>query len=316
MARKRRVLREGMMYHVMGRGNERKRIFEDDEDRELFLEVLSAGLKRYEGVCHAWCLMGNHYHLMIETLLPNLSELMRWIGTTYTVRYNRKRGRVGHLFQGRYRAEVVDKESYTKRLILYIHMNPVRKKRGVKKVQKTYVGGLKELRGYEWSSHLGYLGEGMQKREGFELSRRKYWKSEKDYEREVGWELANRANLNFREEARAGIAIGGDGFQRSIESHLAQQEGEAQGISKRLQLSRRQKEVEKLWRAEKEKKWQIWIRYEYGKESKASLAREYGYASGSGVRDVIERIQEKCNKQSEAEYNKRLKSYEKHIKNC
>jgi ABC-type oligopeptide transport system substrate-binding subunit len=61
--------------------------------------------------------------LMFETLLPNLSELMRWIGTTYTVRYNRKRGRVGHLFQGRYRAEVVDKESYTKRLILYIHMN-------------------------------------------------------------------------------------------------------------------------------------------------------------------------------------------------
>ncbi len=315
MARKRRILREGMMYHVMGRGNERKRIFESDEDREMFLEVLSEGLVRYEAICHAWCLMGNHYHLMIETVLPNLSELMRWIGTTYTVRYNRKRGRVGHLFQGRYHAEVVDKESYTKRLILYIHMNPVRKKRGVKKDQKVYVGGLEELREYEWSSHLGYLGEKMREREGFELSRRKYWRSGKDYEREVGWELANRVNLSFREEARAGIAIGGDGFQRTIESHLAQQEGEGQGISKKMELVRRQQEVERLWRAEKEKKWQIWIRYEYGKERKASLAREYGYANGSGVRDVIERIKVKWKNQSEAEIIKRIKSYEKQIKN-
>ncbi|MES2310254.1 MAG: transposase, partial [Verrucomicrobiota bacterium] len=273
MARKLRILREGMMYHVMGRGNERKMIFTGKEDRELFLGVLSEGLVKYEAICHVWCLMGNHYHLMIETLLPNLSELMRWIGTTFTVRYNRKRGRVGHLFQGRYRAEVVDSESYTKRLFLYIHMNPVRRKRGVKKSTKSYVGGWQEMEDYEWSSHHGYVGKKVELRPGFDLSRRKYWRGGKDYQREVEWELRNRKNLDLREEARMGLVIGGEGFARSIETHLSHRGEKEKNISRGLELFRRRKEIRKLWEKEKEKKWRIWIRYELGKEAKASLAR-------------------------------------------
>jgi len=312
MARKRRVLRTGMMYHVMGRGNERKVIFKDDTDRELFLKVWEEGLEKYEGICHAWCLMDNHYHTMVETLLPNLSEMMRWIGTTYTVRFNRKYGRVGHLFQGRYRAEVVSDESYTKRLILYIHMNPVRRKK--KNQERYYVGGMEELLNYRWSSHRGYLRLDSEYAKGFELVRRKYWKDVRSYQKEIGWELNNRENLNFREEVRGGFVLGGEGFQRTMESYLAKQEGESVLISKRMELERRKSEVEKLWKSEQEKKWQIWVRVRYGKESKASLGRVYGYASGSGITRVIELVKKEIAQNKES--SQKDKKYGEQIKKC
>lgn len=269
-------------------------------------------MEKYEGICHAWCLMGNHYHMMVETVLPNLSEMMRWIGTTYTVRFNRKYGRTGHLFQGRYRSEVVSDESYTKRLILYIHMNPVRRKK--KNQDRYYVGGMEELKSDSWSSHRGYLKWESEYGKGFELSRRKYWKDVKSYEKEIGWELNNRENLNFREEVRGGFVLGGEGFQRTIESFLAKQEGEAVLISKRMELERKKSEVKELWKSEKEKKWQIWMRYEYGKESKASLGREYGYASGSGITRVIELIKKEIAENNES--FKKNKKYENQIKKC
>ncbi len=310
MARKDRVLREGMMYHVMSRGNERQKIFTTKGDREMFLGVLSEGLKRYEGICHSWCLMGNHYHLMIETLLPNLSELMRWVGTTYTMRYNRKRGRVGHLFQGRYRAEVVDSEQYTKRLILYIHMNPVRRKKGEKKGVKNYVGGWEELEKYEWSSHHGYAGKKVELKPGFDLGRRKYWRNGGDYRREVEWELVNRANLDLREEARMGLVLGGDDFSMTLESHLAHEGEKARGISRGLELFRRRERVMEVLKKEKEKKWRIWIQHEYGKESKAGLAREYGYKTSSGIQTVLKQIQKKLHEGDEVTL-KKVKAYEK-----
>ncbi len=298
------------MYHVMARGNDRKMIFRDRKDRELFLGVLSEGLVKYEGICHAWCLMGNHYHLMIETLLPNLSELMRWIGTTYTVRYNRKRGRVGHLFQGRYRAEAVDSESYTKRLILYIHMNPIRRKKGVKKGVKSYGGGWEELEEYEWSSHHGYSGKKAELHPGFDLSRRKYWRGGREYRKEVEWELTNRINLDLRDQARMGLVIGGADFSRDIESHLVHQGEKEQSLSRGLELFRRREEIKELWQKEKEQKWQVWIRHEYGKETKASLAREYGYKTGSGIQTVINLIKEK-EKRGDRLTKEKIKSYEK-----
>ena len=298
------------MYHVMGRGNERKMIFTSKEDREMFLGVLSEGLVRYEGICHAWCLMGNHYHLMLQTLLPNLSELMRWIGTTYTVRYNRKRGRVGHLFQGRYRAEVVDTESYAKRLILYIQMNPVRRKRGVKKGSKRYVGGWQELENYEWSSHHGYAGKKVELWPGFGLSRKKYWRGAIGYQREVEWELANRVNLDLREESRMGMVMGGEEFSKDLENDLSQLGEQEKILSRGLELFRRRAEVKELWKKEKEKKWQIWIRHEYGKESKASLAREYGYKTGSGIQTIIKLIKEK-EKKGDLLIRQRIKEYDK-----
>ena len=129
MARKPRLEWEGASYHIMARGNARARIFEGKADYLLFMETLQDSLSRFSIELHAWVLMPNHYHLAASTPRANLSRWMAWLQTTFTARYNRRRRRVGHLFQGRYRAEIVDADAYARYLVLYIHLNPVRSRR-------------------------------------------------------------------------------------------------------------------------------------------------------------------------------------------
>lgn len=125
MARQLRLEYPGAVYHVTSRGNARNPIFTDDEDRNAFLRILHAVVNRFNWHCHAYCLMDNHYHLMIETPEGNLSRGMRQLNGVYTQSYNRRHGRVGHLFQGRFKAIVVEKESYLLQLCRYIVLNPV-----------------------------------------------------------------------------------------------------------------------------------------------------------------------------------------------
>jgi putative transposase len=103
MARPLKIEYDGALYHITSRGNERKRIFQDDADRELFLNTLSQVNERFNWICHANCLMGNHYHLVIETSDGNLSKGMRQLNGVYTQAYNRRHYRVGHLFHGRFK---------------------------------------------------------------------------------------------------------------------------------------------------------------------------------------------------------------------
>src|ERR671924_2148265 len=126
MARPLRIQYDGALYHVTSRGNERKWIFRDDFDRKLFLNILSQINQRFNWLCHAYCLMTNHYHLLIETPDGNLSKGMRQLNGVYTQRFNRQHGRVGHVFQGRYKAIIVQKESYLVELARYVVLNPVR----------------------------------------------------------------------------------------------------------------------------------------------------------------------------------------------
>ena len=126
MARPLRVDYPGALYHVTARGNERKAIFRHDADREQFLAVLAHAVERYRLRLHAYVLMDNHYHLLVETPEANLSLALRHLNGVYTGAFNRAHRRVGHLFQGRFKAIVVDKESYLLELSLYIHLNPVR----------------------------------------------------------------------------------------------------------------------------------------------------------------------------------------------
>jgi putative transposase len=116
----------GALYHVTSRGDRQEDIYLDDEDRKMYLEVLSEVCERFNWVVHAYCLMTNHYHLLIETPDSNLSKGMRQLNGVYTQRFNRKHNRVGHVFQGRYKAIIVQKESYLLELARYIVLNPVR----------------------------------------------------------------------------------------------------------------------------------------------------------------------------------------------
>lgn len=128
MARPLRIQYDGAVYHITSRGNARKAIFKDDEDRQLFLETLYQVKKRYNWLCHAYCLMNNHYHLVIETPDGNLSQGMRQLNGVYTQTYNARHNRVGHILQGRYKAILIQKESHLLEVCRYVVLNPVRAK--------------------------------------------------------------------------------------------------------------------------------------------------------------------------------------------
>src|SRR5678815_4591938 len=150
MARKLRVQYEGAIYHIMNRGDHREDIFLDKKDRELFLETLGETCAKTDWQVHAWCLMRNHFHLVVETPKPNLVDGMKWFLGTYTSRFNRRHKLSGHLFSGRYKALVVDGSGsgYLRTVCHYVHLNPARAK---------LLSSDQSLRAFPWSSIVEYL---------------------------------------------------------------------------------------------------------------------------------------------------------------
>jgi putative transposase len=126
MARPLRIEYPGAVYHITTRGNEKKPVYKDDQDRDNFLSTLHQVSKRYHWICHAYCLMDNHFHLLIETQEGNLSLGMRQLNGVYTQKFNKWHGRVGHLFQGRYKAILIQKDSHLLEVCRYVVLNPVR----------------------------------------------------------------------------------------------------------------------------------------------------------------------------------------------
>ena len=128
MARPLRIEFVGALYHVTARGNRRECIYEDDIDRKRFLKIFGQVIMESHWLCHAYCLMPNHYHVVIETPEGNLSKGMRQLNGVFTQASNRRHRRTGHLFQGRYKAILVDAETYLLELTRYVVLNPVRAK--------------------------------------------------------------------------------------------------------------------------------------------------------------------------------------------
>lgn len=144
MARKPRIHYPGAFYHVILRGNNKQSIFFSDQDREYFYSLLQECILRYKCLIHAFCLMTNHVHLMLQVSDIPLSKVMQYLCFRYTQTINKFQGKVGHLFQGRYKAILIDADSYLLELVRYIHLNPVHAKM-VDKVENYY-----------WSSHRAY----------------------------------------------------------------------------------------------------------------------------------------------------------------
>lgn len=147
MARPLRIEYAGAFYHVIQRGNERKEIFKSDQDREKFLKYIEIVSQRYNVKIHTYCIMDNHFHLILETIEPNLTKAMHALNTSYTVYFNTKRKRTGHLFQGRYKAILVQADEYLHHLSRYIHLNPIRAKL------------VKDPKDYPWSSYRFFVSE-------------------------------------------------------------------------------------------------------------------------------------------------------------
>jgi putative transposase len=146
MVRPLRIEYPGAVYHITSRGDRREPIAKDDTDRVQFLEILGQALQRFDAQAWAYCLMGNHYHLVLRTKQANLSRLMRQINGVYTQAFNRRHGLTGHLFQGRYKAILVDSDSYLLQVCRYVDLNPVRARM------------VKRPDAYAWSSYCALVG--------------------------------------------------------------------------------------------------------------------------------------------------------------
>ena len=146
MARPLRIEFAGALYHVTSRGNARQDIYLNDFDRTVFLDHFKRACKRYDWSCHAYCLMSNHYHLLIETGGPTLSKGMKYINGGYTQAFNKQNKRVGHLFQGRFKAILVEKDAHLLELSRYIALNPVR------------AGMVRAAKDWPWSSYRATAG--------------------------------------------------------------------------------------------------------------------------------------------------------------
>src|ERR1039457_729708 len=196
MARKLRIQYPGAIVHVMNRGDRREAIFEDDEDRQRLLKALTEACEKTGWQVHAYCLMRNHFHLVIETPQPNLVAGMKWLLGTYTSRYNRRHKEFGHLFSGRYKALIVDGSGngYLKTVCDYVHLNPARAK---------VVKAKEPLSALVWSSYPQYLAAPARRRNWLRVDRLLgEWGIPKDSE-------AGRGGFAERMERRGGGGLGG-----------------------------------------------------------------------------------------------------------
>jgi REP element-mobilizing transposase RayT len=146
MSRPIRIEFPDALYHVTTRGDRRENIFDDDQDRQIFLSTLEQVVTQFNWICYAWCLMDNHYHLLIQTPDGNLSKGMRQLNGVYTQASNRRHQRAGHLFQGRFKAILVDRDAYLLELTRYVVLNPVR------------AGMVKQPTDWSWSSYRASVG--------------------------------------------------------------------------------------------------------------------------------------------------------------
>jgi putative transposase len=210
MARPLRIEYPGAVYHITSRGNARKKIFGDDQDREVFLFVLDTVVTRYNWLCHAYCLMDNHYHLMVETPDAGLSIGMRQLNGVYTQKYNRRRHQTGHLLEGRFKAILVERESYLLELCRYVVLNPVR------------AGMVKEPGAWKWSSYQATAGP--RKEPDYlttdwilGLFNNKKAAARKQYRQFVREGIHLRSPWN---ELRGQVILGGEGFVEKFKDFL------------------------------------------------------------------------------------------------
>jgi putative transposase len=227
MARKIRVEYEGAIYHVMNRGDHGEPVFLDDTDRTLFLATLAEACAKTDWRAHAWCLMPNHFHLVVETPKANLVAGMKWFLGAYTGRFNRRHKVFGHLFSGRYKALVVDGSGsgYLKTVCDYVHLNPVRAK---------LLRPEEKLGAYPWSSYGEYL-KPPRRRAGWLEVRRLLGETGIPRDSAAGRRQFERwLELRRREEEpgawqglRRGWCVGGETFRKELLAQIAGRSGES-----------------------------------------------------------------------------------------
>ena len=292
MARKLRVQYEGGIYHVTVRGTGRRSIFVEDEDRESFLVRMGNAADEYGVKVYLFCLMRNHVHLLLETPQGNLSAFMHKLQTAYTVWFNRRRRRSGHLMQGRFGSIPVEGDEYLLKLSRYIHLNPVCVKTMLLRPARERVA---VLRAYAWSSYRGYAG--LAKPYGFVtegpmlgLVGGPEKRQRTEYRRFVEEGIAERDEsfLDTLKESRWGI--GDDGFQermRDRHTDMAGQVRRPEDVSfRRMEPSCQARDMLRAIAKEFDVTEAALKRRQYGSVERAAAAWLLGRCAGMNQRDI------------------------------
>ena len=216
MARPWRIQYEGAIYHIMSRGVGRGKIFLNSDDYIRFLSYLEKATKKFKIEIFAFVLMSNHYHLLLRTIEPNISKVMQWIQASYSIYYNLKHNRSGHLFQGRFKSVLVEDESYWTNLSLYIHLNPIR------------AGIVDEVSKYKWSSYHDYINlEKVHNWLGSDAVLKEFGanikESKKEYRKLIRGVLGKEKD--FLEDLKYGIILGSDKFLAWMQKEFIDRKG-------------------------------------------------------------------------------------------
>ena len=314
MARPIRVEFPGAVYHVTARGNERRAIFRDDQDRRRFLETIGEMVEQFGVLVHAYCLMPNHYHLVVETPRGNLSQAVGWLQVTYTVRFNRRHRRSGHLFQGRFKAQVVEADAYAQGLVEYIHLNPVRPRR---KSERIATERAAELDAYVWSSHRDYAGLRRHALPWLTLSWRRYWgrtvaASRTAYRRRLREAFVSGEIASPWEQLRAGLVLGGEALWQRVKAAIGGKGGADELTwTKQADAPDRRERVRALIAKETDERVKIWARVRLAGERQADVARAFGYANGSSVLYVMRQLERRT--QNDAAVREKLSKLAAHL---
>jgi REP element-mobilizing transposase RayT len=222
-----RIEYPGAIYHVMSRGDRREDIFHDEVDRQDFLKTLAEACQKADFQVHAYCLMRNHFHLVVETPNGNLVAGMRWLLSAYTLRLNHRRKLFGHVFSGRYKALVVDGGSpgYLKTVCDYVHLNPVRAR---------LLGAEERMLSYPWSSFAWYLAAPAHRPAWMRVDRLlgehglagDTAEARQEFERRMETRRAQETDDAQWEPLRRGWCLGGTGFRQELLQRMAGQLGE------------------------------------------------------------------------------------------
>ena len=303
MARPLRIEYEGAVYHVTSRGNERSDIYKSDRDRERFLGYLETAHKRFNIIIHAYCLLSNHYHFIVETPFANLGKFMQFLNSSYTMYFNTKRKRNGHLFQGRYKSILVDKDNYMQELSRYIHLNPVR------------ANIEKRPEDYKWSSYNYYLNE-KNKPEylGTDFTLQYFNRNRKRYREFVEAGMAKKTRDIF-EDIKAGFILGDKNFVQEIKKKYLQKDQRREDLPELRRLKKEYITKDTISKVlDKEEKNDMLFAYYLHKYTDETLQGIVKIAykekrSSSSISKTVSRIEEKRRK--DKEFNKRLRLLEK-----
>jgi REP element-mobilizing transposase RayT len=294
MTRPLRINLEGGWYHVTARGNNRQAIYADDRDRDHFLDLVGEMVERYGVRLHAYVLMTNHYHLLVETPGANVSRAIQWLNVSYSVWYNKRQECSGHVFQGRFYSVLIESEAWGLEVSEYLHLNPVRvaglglgkpdrkQERAGRRAAATkeeVSRWLKVLRGYRWSSYRAYAGYERGKEW---LTKDVLWRRVKGrarggagrYRREVEKQVKGEQKESPWQALKAGVVLGREAFVERVRQVATGDEREQPGLKAlRVRVS-----FEDVVRAVEEEKGATWEQFyekqgDWGRDLVLAIAR-------------------------------------------